>query len=260
MQTTSTNPSAAPAVGILDPTATLLATATLLTTAPLPSAHPATPNTAIDSFALPPGTDLPPFSFLLLAARLAELCEMAFPDRPDWLTETVEWRDESDVTAAVERFLQRVGTLFPVQEEMWDSDLEIAEWRLYEIPLVLMGLDEWDDGWDDLKEPIPYLLHAIYSRGDDESPGEFAALYPTHLLPRYLEPHRLVDTLREMNLAAPLAALPDLILMVNHATDNLWLDVGEMALAEGGGYPVWEREQIVWLTEQWQAAQPILAR
>lgn len=266
MQTTVPHPFAASAIGLLDPTATLLATSTLCATErqrptiPLPGTDRSVPETAAPDFSLPPGTDLPPISFLILAARLAELYEIAFPERPDWLLETVLWRQEEDVTAAVERFLQRVSVLFPVQEELWDADLEVAEWRLHEIPVIPMGIDEWYDDWDDLREPIPYLLHAQYSRGDDESPDEFASLYPAHRLPRYLEPQRLVDTLRNLNLTPPLDALPDLILMTEHTTGNPWLDVGEMTLIEGNGFPLWEREEIVWLTEQWSEAQPILQR
>ena len=186
---------------------------------------------------------------------------MVFPDRPEWLrAETVQWQNEEDVAAAVERFLQRVSALFPVHDEIWDVDLEVVEWRLYEIPVIPMGIDEWYDGWDDLKEPLPYLLHAQYSRGSEESPDEFTALYPAHQLPRYLEPHRLVETIRGLDLPEPLAALPDLILMLNHATDNVWIDVGEMALAEGGGYPQWRPDEVAWLAAEWQKAQPILER
>ena len=208
----------------------------------------------------PAGAQLPPWSWLLLADRLAELYEMVFPDRPEWLrAETVQWQNEEDVAAAVERFLQRVSALFPVHDEIWDVDLEVVEWRLYEIPVIPMGIDEWYDGWDDLKEPLPYLLHAQYSRDSEESPDEFTALYPAHQLPRYLEPHRLVETLRRtcaersrsMDLPEPLDALPDLILMLNHATDNAWIDVGEMALAEGGGYPQWRPDEVIWLAAEW---------
>ena len=255
MQTPLADSPAALAVGILDPAATLL---------PSASCHSVTsPRTtaATGNLHLPLGTDLPPLAFLLLADRLAELYEMVFPDRPEWLrAETVQWQSEEDVAAAVERFLQRVGALFPVHDEIWDVDLEVVEWRLYEIPVIPMGIDEWYDGWDDLKEPLPYLLHAQYSRGSEESPDEFTALYPAHQLPRYLEPHRLVETIRGLDLPEPLAALPDLILMLNHATDNVWIDVGEMALAEGGGYPQWRPDEVAWLAAEWQKAQPILER
>lgn len=255
MQTPRADPPAAPAVRILDPAATLL---------PSASFHPVTSppiTAATDNLHHPLGTGLPPLAFLLLADRLAELYEMVFPDRPEWLRgETVQWQNEEDVAAAVERFLQRVSALFPVHDEIWDTDLEVVEWRLYEIPVIPMGIDEWYDGWDDLKEPLPYLLHAQYSRGSQDSPDEFTALYPGHQLPRYLEPHHLVEALRAMDLAEPLVALPDLILMLNHATDNAWIDVGEMALAEGGGYPQWRSDEVAWLAAEWQKAQPILER
>jgi hypothetical protein len=53
-----------------------------------------------------------------------------------------------------------------------------------------------------------------YSRHDEDRSyrrNEFEDLYPDHLTPRYLEPHRLVETLRQMALPEPLDALPDLI-------------------------------------------------
>lgn len=189
---------------------------------------------------------------------------MVFPDHPEWLTEeAVDWESEEKVTAAVERFLQRVNSLFPVHDDIWDIDLEVAEWRLYEIPVIPMGYDEWYDGWDDLKEPAPYLLHLRYSQHQEEhSPfrDDFTDLYPDHQLSSYLEAHRLVETLRQMELPEPLNALPDLILMLDHNTGNAWLDVGELSLAEGGGYPQWNADDVAWLAEEWRKAQPILDR
>ncbi len=55
-----------------------------------------------------------------------------------------------------------------------------------------------------------------------------------------------------------LAALPDLIQMLDHNTGNAWLDVGEISLAEGGGYPEWSRENVEWLAEEWRHARPTL--
>ena len=244
MQTNLSYSLANPAPGILNITATLAVT-------------PLVPRNLIC-------TNLPPLSFLLLADRLAELYEMVFADHPEWLDEEVgHWQREEDVATAVEQFLGRVSTLFPVHDEIWDVDLEVVEWRLWEIPLIPMGFDEWYDGWDDLKEPSPYLLHMRYSRRDDDTSSdrdEFADLYLDHQMPRYLEPHRLVETLRQMELAEPLDALPDLILMLDHNTGNAWLDVGELSLSEGGGYPQWESADIDWLAEEWRKAEPILDR
>lgn len=244
MQANSSYPLAQSAPGILDLTATLQAT-------------PSVPSNLTCA-------NLPPLAFLLLADRLAELYEMVFPAHPEWLSaEVVDWEDETEVAAAVERFLGRVSILFPVHDDIWDVDLEIVEWRLYEIPVIPMGYDLWYDDWLDLKEPAPYLLHMRYSRHDDDHPyrrDEFEDLYPDHLTPRYLEPHRLVKTLRQVELPEPLDALPDLIEMLDHSTGNSWLDVGELSLAEGGGYPLWNQEDVEWLAEEWQKAKPILDR
>ncbi len=63
-----------------------------------------------------------------------------------------------------------------------------------------------------------------------------------------------------MELPEPLDGLSDLIQMLTHSTGNLWLDVGEISLMEGGGYPSWNKENVEWLTEEWQEAKPILDR
>jgi hypothetical protein len=262
MQTNSPYPTPGPALGLLDPTPTLQTT----------------PSIPLDIIC----TNLPALGFLLLADRLARLYEMVFPDHPEWLNEeVVDWEDEEDVAPAVERFLGRVSSLlFPVYDDIWDVDLEVVEWRLYEIPVMAMGYDEWYDGWDDLKEPAPYLLNMRHSRHNEDRPyrrNEFDELYPDHQVPCYLEPHCLVESLREIctesrssecspggsqNIALPepLGALPDLIEMLDHSTGNWWLDVGELSLADGGGYPPWNKEDMEWLAEEWRKAEPILER
>jgi hypothetical protein len=45
--------------------------------------------------------------------------------------------------------------------------------------------------------------------------------------------------------------------MLDQNTGNAWLDVGEMSLAEGGGYPEWSRENVEWLEAEWQKAKPV---
>jgi hypothetical protein len=243
MPTTSPHPIIGPAPGILNLGPTLCL-------AP-----------AGDKRHLPVG--LPPLHFLSLADRLGELYEMVFPDRPKWLQqEAVDWADEEDVAAAVERFLGRVNTLFPAHEEIWDADLEAVEWRLYEIPVVPMGYDLWHDDWADLQEPAPYLLHLLHASDfDDFLDGRdtVADLYPDHQVPPGLEPQQLVESLRQEHFLQPeLAALPDLIQMLVQNTRNFWLDVGEMSLAEGGSYPEWSRENVEWLVEEWRQARPVL--
>jgi hypothetical protein len=46
--------------------------------------------------------------------------------------------------------------------------------------------------------------------------------------------------------------------MLDHNTGNAWLDVGEINLAVGGGYPEWSRENNDWLAEEWRKARPVL--
>ncbi|MFZ1398477.1 MAG: hypothetical protein WAS33_16355 [Candidatus Promineifilaceae bacterium] len=261
MPTDSPNPLTFSAPRLLDISGTLHPTGTGQTTTDfnLRSDYaeplPATPQ-------WPVGIHLPPLGCLRLAADLARLYEMIFPQEPDWLTETVEhWHGEETVAAAVEQFLQRVSTFFPVHEEVWDIDLEAIAWRLEEIPLIVQGFDEWYEAWAEYKEPVPFLLHLIYSRESTFGrKATFTQTYPDHCLPQALQPFQLVECLRQMSLPAPLAALPDLLQMLAHETGNPWLDVGELTLSEGDGYPTWEAETVAWLTTEWQKAQPVLDR
>ena len=258
MQTNSPYPLAIPALGILDPTVSLLATSTVPVADGLLSeaAHP-DPTIRLR-------TNLPSVEILRLADRLAELYEAIFPNHPEWMTqEVVNWQNEDDVAAAVQRFLKRVNAKFPVYDELWEYDLDSIEWQLHEIPVIAMGYDIWYDEWQEFNEPIPYLLHMGYSRWQEvilNRRDEFSNLYPEHRMPRSLEPHRLVDKLRQRKLLEPLAALPDLIQMLFAETSNIWLDVEELSLAESGGFPQWSLENVTNLTEAWQEAQPVVAR
>jgi hypothetical protein len=217
--------------------------------------------------------NLPPLDYLLIAARLAELYEVIFPQRPEWLAEVVDWEDEKAIAKAIERFLTRVGKLFPVDADLWEwavvenpaEALEVIRWRLYAIPVCPMGFDVWYHGWDELQEPAPYLLHIEWSRPATEREdgrSEFQQMYPAHPVPHRLELTSLVETLREMGadgaLPGPLAGLPDLIEMLTGCTGNPWLDVGEISLMESGGYPQWEPVEVEMLAEEWRNARPIL--
>lgn len=262
MPTDSPFPIASSAPGLLDISAALRPTDPCQTTTARDllsnGAGPALPT----PLQWPASIHLPPLDNLRLAADLAHLYEIIFPQEPNWLTETVEhWHDAETVAAAVEQFLQRVSALFPVHEEVWDIDLEAIAWRLEEIPLIVQGFDEWYEAWEEHKEPVPYLLHLAYSRASKFGrEADFNQKYPGHLVPETLHPFQLVDQLRQMRLPSPLAALPDLIQMLAHETGNPWLDVGELTLSEGDGYPTWEAETVAWLTTEWQNAQPILDR
>ena len=206
---------------------------------------------------------LPPLDYLLVAARLGELYETIFPQHPEWLDETVAWRNEEAIAKAVEQFLSHVAALFPINDECWEFEMEIIEWRLYSIPVIPQGFDIWHHGWDELYEPAAYLLHMLWQRDeadDPENPNEFRQQYPEHLVPRGLEPQRLIDTLRGMTLPEPFQALPDLIEMLIQDTGNIWLDIGEISLMEGGGYPEWDPAEVAFLAEAWQAAEPICDR
>lgn len=204
---------------------------------------------------------LPPASFLLLAARLAELYSLAFPDRPDWLAQPILWEEEAEAIEAVEQFLERVHDLFPVHHEFSELDLEDIDWWLHEIPITPFGFDLWDESCREYKEPIPFLYSLMVARSGEaiwEDDETYETLYPAFPLPPYLEPERLVGTLRQMALPAPLTALPDLIQMLAQTTGNLWLDSSVESLAENVQTYHWTTANIGRLQAAWQEAEPVL--
>ena len=209
------------------------------------------------------GSTLPSIDYLLVAARLGELYETIFPQYPECLDAVVDWQNEDQIAKAIESFLTIVAELFPINDECWAYEMEVITWCLYAIPVIPQGFDIWHDGWDELYEPSPYLLNMIWHRDEVDNRDdldEFSRLYPEHLVPRSLEPQRLIDTLRNMALPAPLDALPDLIEMLIGGTNNVWLDYGEIALMEGGGYPQWDPAEVAFLAEEWKVAEPICDR
>jgi hypothetical protein len=203
---------------------------------------------------------LPALDKMLLAARLAGMYATFFPQHPEWLEQEIgDGVDEEKMARAVCHFLRQMGERFPLHDELWDEDWETLAWRLEEIPIIPMGLDIWYEGWDELAEPCGYLLHQMdwwVGAAADES----QLLYPAHPLPADLRPLALAPSLREMGLLPPLDGLPDLIEMLEQASGNFWLDMGEMAFMEGGGYPAWEEETVELLTAEWALAEPILRR
>jgi hypothetical protein len=48
--------------------------------------------------------------------------------------------------------------------------------------------------------------------------------------------------------------------MLRQNTGNAFLDIGEVSLAEGGGYPHWSAQEVAWLAEEWAEAQPVWER
>ena len=212
----------------------------------------------------PPHSAVPtlaPLRHLLLAVRLAELYDLTFPDKLACLDAPLtNWHDEEVVVAAIEQFLERTNTLFPIYTELWDADLDMAEWRLCEIPVQPLGFDIWYDEWTEFSEPVPYLLLLLHRRENmsgSNTCDDFEEQYPMLCLPPHLIVEALVPTLRTLELPPPLNALPDLIQLLDQNTGNPLLDISPTMLAEGGSCPNWELEEIEWLTDLWQEAEPI---
>jgi hypothetical protein len=86
-------------------------------------------------------------SRLLAAARLAERYQQVFPQHPEWLQETFDWRHEDAEEAfagMMEAFLGWVEAhRFPVMVDVWDVALEDALYYLDQIPIIPQGLEHW---------------------------------------------------------------------------------------------------------------------
>jgi hypothetical protein len=214
---------------------------------------------------------------LRLAHRPASLYQQLFPDAPAWRQTDVP-TDGDGLLLAIEHFLSQVNReRFPVIDELWEDELEDADWRLWQIPLDLQGLAVWDEEeWNYYPEPTRLLLYlGSWSNLDEDEADYPAANEPAADEPvagsRFLKPaypyafphdfrlDGLAAVLAEMALPAPLDGLPDLITLALADGDNGWLDYTNNDLAECGGcFPSWD-EWPEWY-QAWQAAEPILQR
>lgn len=197
--------------------------------------------------------------FLQLAKRLAELYHLAFPEKGDWLDETIAWGDDEAVAQATEQFLNRVNShRFPVDTDIIDIDADACEWVLWHAPVLPLGFAAgYAEEWEYIREPVQLLIKLTYGDClDENAPVCLADDYPNLVIPDGFSTNGLSKVLREMNLAGPLAALPDMLAMVQEETGNAWLDYAYSYLAESGGFPNWETDY-EWLVEDWAEARPI---
>jgi hypothetical protein len=201
---------------------------------------------------------------LRAACRLASLYQYIFPDETDWRSLPIPANEEESLTA-LETFLDRVCShRFPVITEIWEEELAAADWRLWQIPLDLHGLDIWyDEEWDYYDEPTRMLLYLsgwthLNEPDEADAPGRsFRQTYPDYQLPPDFNPVDLPPVLRALALPPPLDVLPDLIAMTMANTGNSWLDYTNSDLAESGNaFPEWD----TWpgWYQEWRQAEPIL--
>jgi hypothetical protein len=200
--------------------------------------------------------------FLYIAKRLAELYHLVFPEKADWLDETVVWHDDEAVAQATEQFLERVNThRFPVDTDIIDMDADACEWVLWHAPVLPLGFAAGcAEEWEYIREPVQLLIKLTYGDClDGNAPMCLAEDYPELVIPDGFSTHGLRKALRAMNLAGPLVALPDMLAMVQEETGNAWLDYAYAYLAETGGFPYWETDY-EWLVEDWAKAEPVANR
>lgn len=203
-----------------------------------------------------------PLPFLPLARRLAALYHLIFPKKRAWLDETIVWQEGDEVVQATQQFLQRVNDhRFPVDTDCFGLDVDACEWVLWHVPVLPLGFaTSYAEDWQFIREPVQLLLRLTYGHYlDEDSRVCLAADYPDLAVPAGFNLDGLQPVLRKITLAGPLAALPDMVAMVQEETGNAWLDFSYEYLAETGAYPHWDSDY-QWLAEDWATAKPIADR
>lgn len=196
--------------------------------------------------------------YLLLGMRMHQL----FPENTQWL-EDMAALGEQALARAVEDFLTAVNQhYFPVWEEVWDTDPEFLLGRLQTIDLEAQGysLDEDIMSLDDFCEPVRTLFYIAGATpgGDDGGYGGAESLASLPII----DLAGLSGIVRQMKLPKVVhAGLPVLLDMIMADTGNEWLDWSAAELAQGYVMlPGWSVENALFLKQEWQKAQKLLAK
>jgi hypothetical protein len=185
--------------------------------------------------------------YLTLGQRYAEL----FPDNTAWLA-GITTLDEDSLSTAVSDFLTAVDRdYFPVDDELWVEDIEYLAGRLEYIDLIPQGHElnlDFVDDFDEYEEPLRTLLQLVREEETADLSG--------------IELYGLSQAITDLPLPPPIRDnLPALVQLVTHSTGNVWLDWSYGDLAQGGiSLPEWDIDNVVFLKEEWDAAQAFLKK
>ena len=185
--------------------------------------------------------------YLTLGQRYAEL----FPYNTTWQA-GITTLDEAHLSTAVSNFLTAVDRdYFPVEDEVWTEDSDYLAGRLETIDVIPQGheLDpDFTDDLDEYEEPVRTLL-ALVREEESEDLADIAL-------------YGLSERIAALPLPPPIRDnLPAVVQLVSHSTDNVWLDWSYGDLAQGGfSLPEWCPDNVVFLKEEWDAAQSFLAK
>jgi hypothetical protein len=169
---------------------------------------------------------------------------------------------------AERRFFELVNQhLFPLAlpalEDIYPDD---RVERFDGIPLDVCGFDEYDDDSESWR-PALRLIYHLWNQSDSDTDSWAALLAevaPCAPLPRFVaepEQHWRIDTHRLQALCRafgkPLNGIMALIRRLQLATGTVWLDLTPEMFWSACQEVDWSEANIVWLAQQWKAAQAI---
>ncbi len=187
-------------------------------------------------------------------AQLLSIYQRYFPDEfpAPWMNDQEKLlpKDEASYSEAELKCLELIeGRLFPFALEYLTMCANEGE-RLSTIPLSPYGMDLWSRSFSDF-DPGWQILIAIYEPRLSELDGSLAGITGQAKRPTNGFPLANLDVLCQSQ-KAPLRYLPIALLMLDHSTENAFLDTTDEMPCED---MFWCKEDVALLAEHWKLAQ-----
>lgn len=159
--------------------------------------------------------------------------------------------DDKNRSEALEAFLDCLDQNFPVAVDGYWLNETMSEGMFPYIPIDPRGLS-----YEMTPDSIGLAFRVIEAATSDY----FRDRLMRSIVGRPLGKRPDYETLKKIceGQPRPLCWVIDAYEMLGHSTGNFWLDFNDEMLAECCEMPEFTTESIAWLTEEWQAAQPIL--
>lgn len=145
-------------------------------------------------------------------------------------------------------FLELVDKhLFPLD---WLEDAKIDLEKHFEIPVYSHELEWWNADFDDLEFIDRFILSFLENGYLQEEWGKYFGFIPNNLVSASITNYRKLKKLSECK-KKPLSFFYDVISIVNHSTDCIWIDI----TSEDFVSLPWTKDSLLYLSQQWQVAQ-----
>jgi hypothetical protein len=154
---------------------------------------------------------------------------------------------------AARAYLAGLAEQFPLQDYWLDELLEDLDESSAFLYIVPQGLSVEEREAEDFRLlfRVIFLATGAYAGLDDP----LSRTYPPVGIP---DPERLTESCSGAR--RPLSYLPEAYRYACGSTGNIWLDESWDLFEGGVEYPRWTRENITWLTLEWNEAKPVLER